>query len=102
MTTREPRTGPAEHRPVKRIRHRMTEERCVVDGEFWPCRAAQSPPAEAVEALLRELVEQDETWAPPRPNGGREDILRRARTFLGGEPEKALAASPEPAPDVDR
>ena len=38
------------HRPVKRIRNRQAEERCIVDGEFWPCRAAQpAPPLDVPE-----------------------------------------------------
>lgn len=28
------------HKPIKRIRNRMTEERCIRDGQFWPCAAA--------------------------------------------------------------
>ena len=66
-------SGERAHRPIKRIRARMTEERCMVDDEFWPCRAAQSLSGE------REGIEQRARLQDAY------DALRAAVLWLHGE-----------------
>jgi hypothetical protein len=48
--------NPPAHRPIKRIRARQAEERCLVDDEFWPCSFVQAQPARPADAALRAIL----------------------------------------------
>jgi hypothetical protein len=50
---------PTEHRPIKRIRARQAEERCLVDDEFWPCSFVQKqlPQPAGAAAMTHRLID---------------------------------------------
>jgi hypothetical protein len=82
-----PRAG--EHRPVKRIRARQTEERCLIDGEFWPCRAVQSSRAGEAEGGVR----PEPKWWPHEAVMALRSAYRTRNTVNGKTFDEILEAA---------